>query len=288
MAVTENGLPFPQTDYGKNGALKRLRGRVVKKLLKYEMKWYGRILLPYALGLLGLSLFILIATAILQGKEDGLEFVMALPLVFYTYAVMAIAVIPVVLAIIRYSGSFFKSKAYLTLTLPVSMEEHVFAKRLSACICFFVGVFTAFVSLLVADGAGHLLGVGPAVWQSIQEFFAALKQSPVLKILETVEGLLLFVVITVFCFNGIAALNCFFRKFSGGKRALAIILTVFVAFIILQTNLIGFAELGLYDILYGTQLVRHISRWFTVILFAGLAALCVWFEIRSLKKKVNI
>ena len=288
MAMTENGLPFPQTDYGKNGNLKRVRGRVVKKLLKYEMKWYGKILLPCVIGLLGISLFILIASAIVQDKQDGLTIVMVLPLVVYVYAIMAIVIIPVIMAIIRYSGSFFKSKAYLTLTLPVSVEEHVLAKRLSACIFFFAGLITAFIGLLIADGAGQFLGVRPAFWQSLQEFFAALKQSPVLTVLEVIEGFLLFVVLTVFSFNGIAALNCFFRKFSGGKRALVIILTVFVAFLILQTNLIGFAELGLYDILYGTPLVRHISKWLTILLFAGFAALCVWFEIRSLKKKVNV
>ena len=36
--VETPSLPFPATDYDKNGKLKKVRGRVLKKLLKYEFK----------------------------------------------------------------------------------------------------------------------------------------------------------------------------------------------------------------------------------------------------------
>jgi hypothetical protein len=276
MAVTENGLPFPKTDYDKNGNLKTLRGRVVKKLLKYEFQWYGKIVLPCIIGLFAFSLFLLLTSALLKDKEESLELFITMPMILYVYAIGAIVTIPVVLAIIRYTGGFFKGRAYQTLTLPVSVEEHVFSKRFTACVNFFAAVFSAVVCGIIGTLA---LSENP--------LFSGL-QFELIDILNFIEGLLLLVVITVFCFNLIAALTCFFRSFSGGKRALAIILTIVGSFLFLQTFLLSFARFGVYDILYGTPLVQHISRWLTILLFAGLSALCLWYEIRTLKRNVRV
>lgn len=272
----ENGLPFPKTDYDKNGNLKKLRGRVLKKLLKYEFQWYGKILLPCIIGLFAFSLFLLLTSALLKDKEESLDLFITMPMILYVYAIGAIVTIPVVLAIIRYSGNLFKGGAYQNLTLPVSMEEHVFTKRLTACVSFLAAVFSAIICGIIGSLA---LSETPLFsgWQF-----------ELIDILNAIEGLLLLVVITVFCFNLMATLTCFFRSFSGGKRALAIIVTIIGSFLFLQTFLLSFARFGVYDILYGTPLVQHISRWLTILLFAGLSAFCLWYEIKTLKRKVRI
>ena len=54
-------LAFPEEDYDRNGKLKRVRGRMLKKLLKYE--WKGLI-----------PVFLLLGTALVSSVSSRLAF----------------------------------------------------------------------------------------------------------------------------------------------------------------------------------------------------------------------
>ena len=276
MALMENGLPFPKTDYDKNGNLKKLRGGVLKKLLKYEFIFYGKILLPCIIGLFAVTLFVWFTSFLLKDNKDMLFMVVDLMSILLSYALMAVVTIPVVLCIIRYSGGFFKGRAYQTLTLPVSIEEHVFSKRVAACVSYFASCISAGVCLMICIS---VLSEEPLFSGWDFEF---------IYILNFIEVLILIFVIAVFVFNLIATLTCFFRSFSGGKRAMAIVFTIIGGFVFMQTYLICFVKFGAYDLFLATPLIQHVSRWLTILLFVGLSALCLWYEIRTLKKNVRV
>lgn len=117
---------------------------MVGKLIKHELIAYGRILLFYAIGLLAFTVLTLIL--LVTQPQSPLTMIAVL---FYVYALMAMFIVVFVLAVQRFGKTLFSGEGYLTLSLPVTADELIWAKLLSALLAEIFAVAVAAVSLVI-------------------------------------------------------------------------------------------------------------------------------------------
>lgn len=278
-----------ETDY-KKGKLRAVRGRMVKKLFKYEWKAISPALLICGIVLAALTLFICIF------GRGGFEFLFSendylveypattvlttiLTMVLYITALMVVVFVPLGISINRYHKNFFKEEGYLTFSIPASMEEHILAKHLSGILAMLVSIATSFLSvMLVAICMSGYIGelpVDPAPVNPISEIFLA------------IEGLIMGAETLVGIFTVSGALCCWGQKFKKKSHIFWRVLLAYIVFMILETLYTLALEVGMLDFFYTTA-GEHVSNLLTILLYAGVIAFSVWYELRILKKKLNL
>ncbi len=109
---------------------------MLSKLLKHEFRATGRILLP----LLGAELLLsLLAGLSIRGlgKMENMGFLGILyitTLFVFFLGLFAVFVVAFVLMIQRFYRSLLRDEGYLSMTLPVSVDEHIFAKLITSLV----------------------------------------------------------------------------------------------------------------------------------------------------------
>ncbi len=286
---------LPETDY-KKGKLRTVRGRMLKKLLKYEWKVFLPVLTICGSILAGLTLFICIFSRAgfeLLFSSDPNAPIMNYPattvlgtiltLVLYMVAFAVTMFVPIGVSISRYHKNFFKEEGYLTFSIPASMEEQILAKHLSAMLATLVSAAASVLSVLLvalcmsANGEPRPL---PPVTETVI--------NPVSEIFLTLEGVVLGIAIFVAVFTVSGALICWEQKFSKKSQIFLRVFLAYIAFMVLETIYVFFVELGAFDFFYGTLAGEHIWNVIKILFVAGIIALSVWYELRTLKTKLNL
>ncbi len=290
-------LPLPDEDFNEFGRVKKVRGRMLKKLLKNEMKHY----LPILLGLGGLILLLSIFFAIqfridLSRTEAGDEYelpgLLILSATLYIVSMFAMAIYAFVAPIQRYENNFFKNEGYLTFSIPASMEEQVFAKRISAIICSVASTVVSIVSVLLIA----LIMLDSAILETVvgsifEEYVAMYSSEPVHAVLFTIEDILsaivgLFTLPCLFC-----AGSCVFSRFSRRKQMVVGFLVGLAIFTVIESTFIALISSGATEGILQSMLTpvgQHIWNWLGIIFEAGIAVGCIFFELHFLKKKLDL
>ena len=132
------------------------------KLIKYEFKAMGRVMLPlyvvmiFLAGLLSFNL----KTGMNDSAQSLLQkFAIILAFLFFA-AVMAVFVVMVIMVIQRFYKNLLGTEGYLMFTLPVSTWQHILSKALTAMIWIVLGI--------AAGTAAGFLMVG--ILSSVPEF----------------------------------------------------------------------------------------------------------------------
>lgn len=136
---------------------------MLAKLLKYEFKATGRVLLPLYAALLVLSLLGNLQRGIIVGPWQ-LGIFEGLVLVLYGCVFGASLVATVLLLIQRFYKNLLRDEGYLMHTLPVKPWQNVAAKLLTAVVWSVVGLGAATLSVF-------LLGMDWLDWQTFFEDF---------------------------------------------------------------------------------------------------------------------
>ncbi|MBQ8291608.1 MAG: hypothetical protein IJX88_03760 [Clostridia bacterium] len=285
----ETKKPFPDEDY-KNGRLKAVRGRILKKLMKYEFK----ALLP---GLWIALSVLLCATVVMSiavrslGDKVNLFTALDSPatpflllaILLYMYSIMGVIFTPIIIAEHRYQKNFFKEEGYLTFSIPASAEEHLFAKHLSAMITTFAAMVASLISILlvvIITSAGTSTPAPDTETSS--------------NVLSTVFGIIEAVILSVevlaamFCVSG--ALCAWGQKFTKKGQ---IVLRVIIAFVVLS---VLDAVIALIDVLSGygftlffaTEIGEHVGALIWILLLALIIVLSFLYERKTLKYHLNL
>ncbi|MBQ3546951.1 MAG: hypothetical protein IJA44_00555 [Clostridia bacterium] len=126
---------------------------MVKKLLKYEAKYYARTLIIIEAVIFALAIFTRfllffefdsIIYYILQGSSYAM----------FGLAAYAALIVTFILCIVRFYKNLFSNEGYLSFTLPVSTSQHLFAKLFSAVVysvVVFISVIAAFLITISGD-----------------------------------------------------------------------------------------------------------------------------------------
>ncbi len=280
----EQKRPFPDTDY-KNGNVKAIRGRMLKKLMKYELKalfsglWIALAILA---GTTALTCVLLGVNEVqfLTPRVDPFDVlgIYMLFIMLYIYSLAACVIVPVVMAGSRYYNNFFKDEGYLTFSIPATAEEHIAAKHLSAIIATLVGGVCAFVSTLVVSLVSGSAPIFGEVHIGLQGFSAV--TYIIEQILIAVTGL-----VGVFCVIGAGA--CFAQKFAKRKSFILRFVLFYVILTVLSSlvSVIGGYEMTLF---FASELGLHIGSLLILLLIVGVTLFSLWYERRTLKYKLNL
>lgn len=135
---------------------------MVNKLLKYESAYYTRTMLPMYLVLLAVAVF----TRIIQffeSEHTAYSIVFISSVVALVVASLVCLVMAFIVSITRFYRNMFTAEGYLTLTLPVTPNQHIFAKVFSAWLCGIVSAIAVILSAMIATE-----------WDVIKEIFRSI------------------------------------------------------------------------------------------------------------------
>ena len=111
------------------------------KLMKYELRATGRMMLPLFLLTLLLGVFTRMSTAVVQHTHTNITESLNMLLIFaFVLALVGTAVFSVVLMVVRFRNNLMTDEGYLMFTLPVSVHQLLWAKLLVSML-WFVAVF---------------------------------------------------------------------------------------------------------------------------------------------------
>ena len=133
------------------------------KLMKYEFKSVARTLLPAYLAVL---VFALLSRFVIQNDSladigDGV--LIGILMFIYSLAIMALCIITIIIVIQRFRKNLMGDEAYLSHTLPVSIDSHIWSKAIIAFIWSIFSTLIIFISIFI-------LVVNSDVLQSISVF----------------------------------------------------------------------------------------------------------------------
>ena len=147
------------------------------KLLKYELLCSSQVLLP----IYGILLLVSVIAYFEQGISDSsgsgimdnIETILAL---VYSCVFIASSVLTVVHLINRFKKSMFSDEAYLTLSLPVTVNNHLVSKLVSALLwgtlCIIVASLSFFLLFVryidAADFRELLFNVFPSIMEELE------------------------------------------------------------------------------------------------------------------------
>ena len=137
------------------------------KLIDYETKAFGRIMLPLYAAMLVFALFTGLSIRFMPG-----DFMSGLPgvLIFmlYSFLMMAIIVMTCVLAVTRFYKNLLGLEGYLMFSLPTNTATLIASKVLSVLIWSMLSTIVSFLAVtLSVFGAG-----GMEIIEEIRRFFA--------------------------------------------------------------------------------------------------------------------
>ncbi|NLG09906.1 MAG: hypothetical protein GX562_00020 [Coriobacteriaceae bacterium] len=188
------------------------------KLLKYDLKALGRVLLPVQLGALVVGLmatFVLTATVRFAGDEYGYQGSTGADMLNSSiagFSILAVFLLSIVLfssylvTLLLIARHFYTNlmgdEGYLSFTLPVSIHEHLLSKVISGFIWSIINMLVILISLglLMVFGTAYSGLVNKDVLQILSEgmqwLFAndlgiVVIEYPILVVVGTIDGLLL-------------------------------------------------------------------------------------------------
>jgi len=151
------------------------------KLLKYDFKAVGRIMLPMYAAMMVLGIVIGVTARI----ETGGKTLLSIWMLLFFLLVMAAVILTVYLLVERYYRSLLGNEGYLNCALPVTTLEHIASKVIAALVWMIFGCLAVAVS-------GLLMGLISTDWQDLVEAAQFIGQR-LLHLADNAEALLLFV-----------------------------------------------------------------------------------------------
>ncbi len=278
-------LPFPQTDYDKNGNLKKLRKTPLKKLLKYEFRAIFPHLLTLVVALLALSVIFATNLRLAEGNDKLVKWgVMTGTL--YAFCNLGVVIVAYTKAHNRYKTNFFGSEGYLTFSIPASAEEHLFAKHLAMIISVTIAEVAIVVGIFLLT---IIMGANPFVFigKLFSAYFDFLRMSPVHTVLFSIEIFLLWVVFIPFIPCLLGADACLMKKYDDKKKSRMSALFVLIGFVgYYVLNVLIFSS-GILRWVF-TDVGIHIALWLLIALVAGGTVGLFLYERKTLQKNLNL
>ena len=281
FAESPSVSPLPEEDYNKNGKLKNVRGRILKKLLKYEFKYYFKPMLIAVAALFAVATILCVLGCFLTAEDIGgtgeLMRVLfwALALLLFAFGSLFVLLFPFILAHKRYKKQFFTSEGYLTLSVPASAQEHILAKRIAAYVMSAVASVLVTIALIVAlipifilaakGGYGSIeidLDAGDVIYGLLQSLILPL-------LFLALEGGYL-------CWEHRGLKKWMVALLVAGLYILGMFINIFLGS--------WFFELSPAVL----NLIYEIGKWVLLAVEMGALYLLFLYETQTLKKKINL
>ncbi len=268
---------------------------MVKKLFKHEFMAWLRVM-PLIWGIVIAVAGLHRIVRLFEVGSTYYQIVSGSAIVMYVVALLVCLAAPVVFGVVRFYRNLFTGEGYLTLTLPVSTESHLWVKTLTATVFSILSVLVALLSVPVITmgevfaevwKAGvYIVNMIPAEY--VGHFVGYCIEIPLLLLVATFGTYIFYD--TCICIGQcakknrvLAALGVYF----GVYVVTQILSTVLLVVIIVMEDAGMFYELAEYMEDHFEEFL-HIVFSAATVLTAGISAGC-WFISRFvLRKKLNL
>ena len=251
---------------------------MVGKLIKHELFSTVRVAVIPAAVMILLAVFARIVIATTS------ESLMIVVLVFYIFAVVATLGIGYFFGIYSFYQSLFTGSGYLTLSLPITADQLIWAKLISAITVIFASIVVCLLSACI-----FFIGIPVEIIDEVIDTFDFL----IYIFVESVEnsGLIIFEGLLL----GIIRLPMYFLVFYAAmsvgqlstiknRKGIAIGLFLGVVFgwnVLNQTALLPLLELT-------TSVSIHLTLWLKIAFDAGVTVGCYFLVRYIIKNKINL
>ena len=271
---------------------------MVKKLLKYEFTAMLRKILPLALIVLG--------TAVLNRIIQFFESDSSTYQVLFWSSVVLLVVSCVVLLIgtlwitvSRFYKNIYTNEGYLTLSLPVSADQHLLTKLLTAVCCGLIALLGCLVGAAIAMAGDVLAEVIKAEHYMFRQAMSYIGRGSLsFYILEAVILYLLSICKTILILYACVSLGQLGKKNKNRPaRAVGFFFIYYFAVQALATvAMIVFAALSISGVLdqiiewvsEHSEATMHLMLCFGILWNIGFSVLYYWINRHVLTKKLNL
>lgn len=123
------------------------------KLIKYELKATGRIMLPLYLVMLAATLALSANIRLTSDTASKGNFILStILIILFVLAILAVSIISVLLILNRFYKNLLGDEGYLMFSLPVSTAQNITSKGLTALIWIICSILTGIVCGFVMVG----------------------------------------------------------------------------------------------------------------------------------------
>lgn len=281
---------------------------MLKKLLKYDLKFLFKYWWIGAVICLSLSIVSGFGIRLIESSENGRELpavvtssagsIITISIISY----IAISIICIILVFMRFYKNFFSDEGYLTFTLPVKSTDLINSKIISTIL---VQLAT---SLLICLGIAAMLIIGfwgdfwevflsEELWKTIGEFFKTIfGDNTFCRIIYVFEALLLSFLTTVFSNLFLFCCITFASIITQKARVITAIgiyfgINCFASFAIQIFVLFGISTLAEYFEKISTKALEPAIclAGLVAILFIGILCSVLYFwQYRMIDRKLNL
>ncbi|MBR5516022.1 MAG: hypothetical protein IKU52_07445 [Clostridia bacterium] len=133
---------------------------MVKKLLKHELKYYIRIFIPIFAALVlfsGIGRIVQLFEPLFNDKTIPVYYILLIGTILIVVITMITALIlQFIFSIVRFYKHLFSGEGYLSFTIPVSVDQHLFVKLFSSILIGFFTLLAIIASICILT-SGDLL-----------------------------------------------------------------------------------------------------------------------------------
>ena len=121
------------------------------KLIKHELRGSGRTMLPFILVSLFLAVMAGFSMRAMEHQQDYSWFNILFGIVIFLFVagLMAVCIMSVVVVINRFRQNLLGDEGYLMFTLPVSVDQHIWAKLIVSAIWFAATFLTCMLAVML-------------------------------------------------------------------------------------------------------------------------------------------
>ena len=277
---------------------------MLSKSIKHEFRATARVMLPVFIALLSLSLVTHLTTRFFLTGDNvhwALSALGVCMVALFFLGIAAVAFSVFALTIVRFYRSFLSEQGYLTLSLPVSTNTHIFSRLLVAVVWYTLSAIAivAAISVLAlgVDGVSSIFGAIGDILRGLAQAWASLTGGQ--RVMALLLGFEMLVSVVASCAASCLLLYAAMavgHSFNRHKKALSV-LFAFLFYHAVQILMF----LGVFAVTMGnmdieleldtpTAVLGAGNIFFAIIIVTELAIAAVFYFITHhfLTKKLNL
>lgn len=268
---------------------------MLRKLMKHELRATGRVMGPMILLVLVAAVGGNISTyRLLESGNGVLSTLGVLLLMLFVIASIAICIVAFALMVQRFYKNLLRDEGYLTMTLPVSVHEHIWAKLLVTLIWWVVVTLAVAAALFILVFNPHMMGeIGELLAHlSLGDLPLSLGQVALFG-LETVLMLLVGCAEVCLHFYAALAVGYSFTHHKdalsvAGYFALSLVLYLLQSATVYLLNLVGFDGIHLWMQSLAPMTQTHLTLLGVTAALAVPAAIYYAVTAHFMKNRLNL
>lgn len=230
------------------------------KLLKYEMKATGRIILPFYGGLLGVTILFRVFSVFNRSHRlrELSSIIEGLSIMVFVILMISTFVVSFIIMLNRFYKNLFGDEGYLMHTLPVTPAKNIWAKALCSALWTVISVLVVSLTGFIFFFGDKLLDIGALFGMFWDQFIQML---PYLSATDSVMIVLALLLLCMIMLVGLVSgpIFCYLcitlgQRFGRHKVLGAFCVYLLITFLIQTVTAIGTALVG------STNLARVIGR----------------------------